>query len=135
MDLNDLVKNPEQIKGLITILQTLLDSQGPQADDTDGDEQPKAAKKRSKNTTKSIKKQQTNQRENKFLSMPEKNLHKEDTEIDKKLQKLPPTPRSRKFRPMKATCRVCGRTENVSPGYMTTEMDRYKCNKCSGAAG
>jgi hypothetical protein len=67
--------------------------------------------------------------------MPEMNLHKEDIEIDKRLHKLPPTPRNRKFKQIKATCRVCGRSENVNPGYMTTEMDRYKCNRCAGAAG
>lgn len=133
MDLNDLVKNPEQIKGLITILQTLLDSQGSQSDDTD--EQPQPTKKRPRNTAKSTKKQKTNQRENKFLGMPEKNLHKEDTEIDRKLNKLPPTPRTRRFQNIKATCRVCGKTETINPSYMTMERDRYKCNKCSGAAG
>lgn len=126
MDLNDLVKNPEQIKGLITILQSLLDSQNE-------DVETETVKKSTKKTR--AKKPKSNDRENKFLSMPEKNLHKEDTEIDKKLHKLPPTPRTRRFQTVKATCRVCGRSETINPSYITTERDRYKCNKCSGAAG
>lgn len=133
MDLNDLAKNPEQVKGLITLLQALLATQETQTDGVE--DQPKPTKKRSKNTTRQSKKQQTQQRENKFLDMPEKNLHKEDTEIDRKLNKLPPTPRTRKFQNVKVTCRVCGKTETISPSYMTMERDRYKCNKCSGAAG
>jgi len=135
MDLNDLVKNPEQIKSLITLLQTLVDSQQQPTNQTPEPVARKTRNKRTSSTTRTKINKQSNHRENKFLDMPEINLHKEDIEIDRKLQKLPPTPRSRKFRPIKATCRVCGRTENVSPGYMTTEMDRYKCNKCSGAAG
>lgn len=131
MDLNDLVKNPEQIQSLINILQALVDNQ----QSTNQPKESVVKKTRGKKTTTTVKKKQTNTRENKFLDMPELNLHKEDIEIDKKLQKLPPTPRSRRFTQIKATCRVCGKTENVSPGYMTTEMDRYKCNKCSGAAG
>lgn len=137
MDLNDLVKNPDQIKGLITILQALLDSQSQAtSSDTSLVTEPKTTKKKTKTTIKQTKKQKDSpQRENKFLSMPEKNMHKEDVEIDKRLNKLPPTPRSRSFKPIKVTCRVCGKSENVNPNYMTTEIDRYKCNKCSGAAG
>lgn len=135
MDLNDLVKNPDQIKGLITILQALLDSQATSSD-TSLVTEPKTPKKKTRTTSKQNRKQkETPQRENKFLSMPEKNMHKEDVEIDKRLNKLPPTPRSRSFKPIRVTCRVCGKSENVNPNYMTTEIDRYKCNKCSGAAG
>ena len=136
MDLNDLLKNPDQIKTLISVLQTLVDSTEGQTDHSEDEPKPKKTKERTKGTTASIKKtKQSSGRENKFLSMPEKNLHKEDIEIDRKLHKLPPTPRSRKFNSIRVTCRVCGKTESINPSYMTTERDRYKCNKCSGAAG
>ena len=62
-------------------------------------------------------------------------MHKEDVEIDKKLFTRPPVPRARKFKFIKAICRVCGKKEDVNPMTLTDSLDRYKCNKCSGAAG
>lgn len=132
MEINDLLKNPEQIKSLITLLQTLVDAQGV-TQQLEQDEP--APKKRRKNKIAGTKANASSKRENKFLDMPERNLHKEDTEIDKKLHKLPPTPRSRKFQQIRAVCRVCGKTEHVNPGYVTRELDRYKCNKCAGVSG
>ena len=73
--------------------------------------------------------------ENKFDSMAEKNLHKADIEIDKKLNKYGPTPRTRKFKTIKVTCRVCGKTEEVNPAVLTDTPERYKCNACSRSAG
>lgn len=131
MEINDLLKNPEQIKSLINLLQTLVDAQAV----TQQTVPEEAPKKRRKNKTANAKTTSSSKRENKFLHMPEMNLHKEDTEIDKKLHKLPPTPRNRKFQQIKAICRVCGKTEHVNPGYVTRELDRYKCNKCAGVSG
>ena len=73
--------------------------------------------------------------ENKFESMPERNLHRADIEIDKKLNKYGPTPRTRKFQTVKVTCRVCHKTEEVNPAILTDTPERYKCNACSRSAG
>lgn len=72
---------------------------------------------------------------NKFLSMGVKDLHKEDIEIDKMLNKSPPTPRTRRFKPVNVVCRSCGKKESVSPSLLHDTADRYKCNNCSGSAG
>lgn len=71
---------------------------------------------------------------NKFLSMKEANMHKNDTEIDKKLSKYPPTQRAREFKLLEVKCRVCGKTEKVPPGLVESTT-RYKCNKCSTSPG
>jgi transposase-like protein len=67
--------------------------------------------------------------------MFEKNMHKEDVEIDKKLAKHPPSARSREFTPVEVTCRVCGKTEEVNPSLIYDAPNRYKCNKCSRTPG
>lgn len=71
---------------------------------------------------------------NKFLSMNESSMHKDDSAIDKKLSKYPPTQRARQFRFVDAKCRVCGKTEQVPPGLVES-INRYKCNKCSTSPG
>lgn len=71
---------------------------------------------------------------NKFDTMPEARMHKEDTAIDKKLIVSPPTQRNRSYQPVKARCRVCGRVESVNPSLVDS-ADRYKCNRCSASAG
>jgi hypothetical protein len=124
MDLN----NPEQIKQLIGLLQNLLDQNIQQSEDEDDEPVSKIRTK----TTRSGNKKKT---KNKFLDMPEKNMHKEDIDIDKKLSKTAPTPRTRKFKPVKVSCRVCGRSESVSPSVIPESAERYKCNRCSGSAG
>ena len=120
MDLN--FKDPEQIKQLMSLLESLL----PQEKTTE-DFSPNI-----KTKTRSSKSTQSN---NKFLSMPESKMHKEDIEIDKKLSVNAPTPRTRKFEAVETTCRVCGKKEKVSPNLIVDSIDRYKCNKCSGSAG
>jgi hypothetical protein len=72
---------------------------------------------------------------NKFDLMMEKNLHKEDLEIDKLLSKYPPTIRSREFSPVDVKCRVCGREESINPALMNDAPNRYKCNRCSKEPG
>lgn len=71
---------------------------------------------------------------NKFDSMPEYRMHKEDVEIDKKLNIAPPSQRSRTYKPVDARCRVCGRVESVNPALVDSS-ERYKCNRCAASAG
>lgn len=71
---------------------------------------------------------------NKFDTMPESRMHKDDTAIDKKLIVSPPTQRNRSYQPVNARCRVCGRVESVNPSLVEA-ADRYKCNRCSASAG
>ena len=73
--------------------------------------------------------------ENKFLTMGVKDLHKDDTIVDKALSKFPPTPRSRKYKSLDVVCRVCGKKESVNPAILYDSAERYKCNKCSSSAG
>lgn len=72
---------------------------------------------------------------NKFDSMPERNLHKADTEIDKKLwANNKPTDRTRQTSLVSVRCRVCGKNEQVSAALVDS-AERYKCNKCAAASG
>ena len=116
--------SPNQIKQMIAMLKQML----PEEDATE--QQP--IQKSSPIQTRDRKPRQT---ENKFESMMEKNLHKEDIEIDKKLKKYDPTPRIRAFDPLKVVCRVCGKQENINPSLLTDTVDRYKCNNCARSAG
>lgn len=124
MDLN--LNNPEQIKLLIAMLQQML----PQEQQNNSNQVDESIIK-----TKSIRSDKINSRPNKFLDMPEKNMHKSDSAIDKKLCINPPTPRSRKFIPISVVCRVCGKSEKVNPAIVPEPKDRYKCNKCSATSG
>lgn len=121
MDLDNLSQNPEQIKQLIGLLQSLLPN----------DSQPAKQPKKIRKTRKSQKKSAPVDN-NKFLQMAEANMHKDDLEIDKKLAKFPPTPRSRKFTSIEVRCRSCGKTEIVNP-VLVHDKDRYKCNRCSAS--
>lgn len=130
MDLNDLANNPDQIKQLIAVLQQLLPKETPSDPSTQEETEEfsntaiktKNSKKRSKESV------------NKFLEMSEKDMHKDDTRIDKILAKHPPVTRSREFETIEARCRVCGNTETVNPSIVENKS-RYKCNKCSTSAG
>lgn len=81
-------------------------------------------------------KKRTKKSVNRFDKMSEKNMHKIDTEIDKKLwgENKPTDRSSRKYQPVSVKCRVCGKEEKVNP-CLIDSVDRYKCNKCSGASG
>jgi len=107
-DFNNLTN--EQLGAMIQMLQKTLSSR-------DTEEKPK------------------DERPNKFLEMPEFSMHKADTIIDQKLSVQPPTPRTRKFTPIKVRCRVCGKEEEINPSLLASEKERYKCNKCSAIAG
>lgn len=133
---------PEQIKQMIIMLQQMLPTQ-----QDDKQEKPKSTKlkKRPKSTT--VKKSKVNpiktkkinmtnhHHENRFLDMSEMHMHKGDALIDKKLNKFPPTPRSRTFELVSVTCRVCGKSEEVHPKLVLDSVDRYKCNSCSTSQG
>lgn len=122
----------EDIKQLIAILQRGL------TDDSHQEDSPAPKKTKSvKQTVKKTKKEKTQtktSRVNIFDNMPESRMHKEDVQIDKKLNRVGPTPRRDAFRPLNVVCRVCGQTETVDPSIIES-TDRYKCNKCSISAG
>ena len=127
--------DPEQIKQLIGLLQTMLPSS--KEAETKQPKKKSSSKKKSsfnKSVTRS-KRIIDEERENKFLDMPESGMHKSDSLIDKKLNRFPPTPRSRSFDFVKVTCRICGRTEEISPKLVPESSDRYKCNQCSSSQG
>jgi hypothetical protein len=118
----------EDIMALIAILQKGLEEDEPKQ---------KAKRTRSQKTTskrKSSIAKQEKQNVNKFLLMPEKDMHKTDIAIDRKLSVVPPTDRTRQYNPVSVKCRVCGKEEKVNPRYLDSK-DRYKCNKCSTSAG
>lgn len=141
MDPKEALNNPENVKLLITLLQSLL----PQADNTTSAQEPdqteptgrkpKTAPTKLKTKSRQRKRSTEDEFDNKFASMPEFNMHKEDAVVDKKLSKHPPVARMREFEPVEVTCRVCGRTEVVSPGLIFEGASRYKCNNCATQAG
>lgn len=130
MNLEELSKNPERIKDLISLLSSLLPNDiNNTADVSKEEEEPEEAmpiKSKKINTKK--------KRTNKFMDMPEAGMHKDDCEIDKKLQKYPPTLRNRPANFIDVRCRVCGRTEKVSDNLVDS-AERYKCNNCATSPG
>lgn len=144
MDLNELAKNPEQIQQLISVLQALLpkdtqtnkptNDESIENDNSNPDEIEQFTNSaiRTKSSKKFSKREAST---NKFLAMPERNMFKEDSKIDKLLNKHPPVERSREFALVKVTCRVCGKTEEINPALAGESPARYKCNNCSTSAG
>jgi len=115
----------DDIKQLIAILQKGL------SDDSDLDvEEDIEINTPTKNKTKTKKKKNNN----KFDSMSEFRMHKDDVEIDKKLKVQPTTKRIRTYQPIKVKCRVCGKEESVNPALVDSR-ERYKCNKCCSSPG
>ena len=88
--------DPNQINQLIGLLQSMLPKVA--------NKQPKKKTTNTK-TSKRSKSAVDNDRENRFMSMPEMNMHKSDSIIDKKLNKFPPTPRLRDSSLIKVVCR------------------------------
>lgn len=129
MDLNDL--KPDQIKDLISILSKLLPNEEAKAQKTTKQRKTKPKQSRTIKTNKSKAKSDG---VNFFDTMREKDSHKEDTMIDQKLNKYPPTERNRQFEYITVQCRCCGKKEKINPGLLI-EQDRYKCNKCAISAG
>ena len=120
----------DDIKQLIAILQKGLSTNTDPVED-DIPEQAPIKTKRKKGTVSLPNPNKVN----KFDNMREKNLHKEDVEIDKVLSRYPPTNRSREFSMIDVTCRVCGRKEEINPALLYDAPNRYKCNRCSKEPG
>lgn len=121
---------PEQIQQMIVMLQNML----PKNTIDNIDEQTSESSTPISSIKTSRKKPQPSSI-NKFDSMAEARMHKDDIAIDKKLNKYGPTPRTRKFQFIDVKCRVCGKTDKINPVLLYDSPDRYKCNKCSGSAG
>ena len=136
MDLNELTKNPEQIKNLIQLLQALL----PEADQEGADNKQthQASEQKQEEFTAPLRtrgKRTTQKFKNKFVDMAEKDMHKDDVAIDQKLSRFPPVSRGRNFQMVDVVCRVCGKKETISPSLLFDTPARYKCNNCSTSAG
>lgn len=130
--------SPNQITQMIEMLQSMLEQTSSTDEkktkeevDPDGDFVVKKKKDVAKQNPFSKKKKK--KFVNSFNDMNEFQMHKEDVEIDKKLQKFPVTSRSRKYVPVTAQCRICGKQEKINPAFM--HEGRYKCNNCSQGAG
>lgn len=119
----------DDIKQLIAILQRGLSSDEEIEEDNEERVKP-LPKSRNKTPKKKVKKKSTNL----FDNMTESGMHKDDVEIDKKLAKFPPTQRARNYKPIDAKCRVCGKSEKISPSLVES-VERYKCNRCSTSSG
>jgi hypothetical protein len=129
MDLNDL--KPDQIKDIINILSKLLPNEEATSNKVT---QKRKSKPKQSSAIKTNKSKAKSDGINFFDTMREKDSHKEDTIIDQKLNRYPPTERNRHFESITVQCRCCGRKEKINPGLLI-EQDRYKCNKCSISAG
>lgn len=130
---------PEQIQQMISLLQSMLEvsqSNTSSEDVSHEDDMDKPVHTIKTETHKiSSKPRKNNDHNNKFDSMMESRMHKEDTKIDKLLCVHEPTPRLREFTPMRVVCRVCGKQETINPMLLTDTAERYKCNKCARSAG
>jgi hypothetical protein len=125
----------DDLNNLVTLLGKLVEKLG-DSDKKPVEEQQKTTnKKQSKKRTPSLKtKKQKENFYNKFCDMAESKMHKSDTEIDKKLNRFPPSERTRKYIPVNVVCRVCGRRDQINPSLVDS-IERYKCNKCARIPG
>jgi hypothetical protein len=130
MDLNELIKNPDQIQNLIQVLQALLPKTEATTTAEPEEDMNTNIKTRGGQKIKKVKSL------NKFDKMSEFGMHKEDKEVDKILCRNPPVARSRGgIEPVTVQCRVCGKKELVNPSLVFESASRYKCNSCSTQAG
>lgn len=121
--------DPQKIQAMINILQSMLVEDTPEVSQQEIKQQQET---QIDNTFVNISSNKNSSRINKFDNMIEKNMHKQDVMIDKKLNIHPPVTRSRHYVPLEVKCRVCGKTETINPQLSTSsEIERYKCNKCS----
>ena len=126
----------ETIEQIVDLLRSLVDEEEPQEKPTARKKATKKKTTKKKTTTRRTTKSKSDSKEssNKFLSMPEMRMFRDDSEIDKKLQVMAPVPRTRTFDPVIVRCRVCGKQETVNP-TLVTEINRYKCNACAKSGG
>lgn len=106
-------------------------------EDEETSTEPKTSKPKTQKkitTTRRTSKKTQEESSNKFLSMKEMHMFKEDVAIDKKLNVMGPSPRTRHFATVKVQCRVCGKTNEVNPA-LVSEAQRYKCNECAKSGG
>lgn len=141
MEINDILKNTntKDLKKLIALLQVLADLNDDESEEEEVvDTKPKQKITESKRPTQSKVPGRKSKKEpefiNKFLDMPEKNMHKDDAGIDKKLNVHPPVARARDFDPIQVVCRVCNKTEMIPPSLVES-ASRYKCNNCAKNPG
>lgn len=128
----------DDIKQLIAILQKGLVDNRDSENDEDTDTSDVVIKKAKPDPIKNKKKKVVktdDSRYNKFDAMAEKNMHKDDSRVDKILSQYAPTSRSREFSLVKVTCRVCGRQDEINPALIYDSGSRYKCNRCSKIPG
>lgn len=145
MDPKELLNNPDQIKNLIAVLQSLLpagdneEDQANQANTPDSIEIKPSTHNIKTKTKRRVGSGNSNNDTtnyiNKFDQMTEASMHKDDGQIDKLLSRHPPVARMRDFEPIEVVCRVCGKKETVSPTLVFEGSSRYKCNSCSTQAG
>ena len=147
MDPNDILKNPEQIKALISLLQGLVNQITPEKDKEEQTKNKRVAPSKPSSTiktrggqkvgnTRSIKSKKIQiENTNEFEKMAEFRMHKDDCVIDKKLCSNPPVARMRDFDFIDVLCRVCGKKESVAPTLLHDSPARYKCNTCSTQSG
>ena len=73
------------------------------------------------------------------LTVEEKKQLEEASKSDKEMGAHEPRERPVKVNKgdnrIEMRCRVCGKTEKVSPGLVPPEKDRFKCNSCCCSAG
>jgi hypothetical protein len=126
---DDLMKNPEQLKQMISLLSTMLE----QAESTETEEFQQKQQKRVTPKRRGRKPKGTSV--NKFDQMSEASMYRDDPDIAKKLYSKPPMQRRPKKSLVDVRCRMCGKQESVSASLIHGGLDRYKCNKCSSSAG
>lgn len=142
MDPNELLGGTEQIKALISLLQKMVaetDNKEIEKNSVVPKERTATIKtknrKRVSDQSKETKSKNKQTGINKFESMSEFRMHKDDSVIDKKLSKVEPVARMREFDFIDVVCRVCGKKENIAPSLLFDIPSRYKCNNCSTSAG
>lgn len=139
MEINDILKNTDtkDLKKLISLLQVLVDlNSDDESEEPEVETKPKKITKAKTSTRTNTTKKNKKQPEfiNKFLDMPEKDMHKDDAGIDKKLNVHPPVVRTRDFDPIQVVCRICNKTEMIPPSLVES-VSRYKCNNCAKNPG
>lgn len=123
----------ETIEQIISLLSSLIEDDEPAPKKTK--RQTRNKKSQPQKISKSPRKKPTKIKStNKFETMDIRGMHKEDVDIDRKLNVKPPSPRTRQYNSIEVRCRSCGKTEKVNP-VLVTEASRYKCNSCSRAGG
>lgn len=136
--------NNDDIKQLINILQKgLVEDNNSETRDTPSPtsnsvEKTKKSNKGIKSKTSNVKKKMADSADssyNRFDTMPEKNMHKDDTRIDKILNQYSPTQRTREFHTIDVICRICGKKESINAALSHDSGSRYKCNRCARTPG